>query len=71
MTKKKKNRYRKRKKLHCQDCGELLSPELTEETATMIKSLKMPNMLIFCDNCRHKLKNQLRRIWNGFTYLFE
>ena len=49
----------------------LLGPELTAETIHLMKELEMPNMLIFCDRCRVKFKNQVRRIWNGFRYLFE
>jgi hypothetical protein len=59
------------KKLYCIDCGVQLDPELTLETEMMKQELKMPNMLIFCDKCRSKPKNVIRRIWNGFKYLFE
>lgn len=55
---------------YCIDCGTLLSPELTTETKALMKELEMPNMLIFCDECRGRFKNQMKRIWNGFRYLF-
>ena len=69
--KKRQGRRAKRKQLFCMDCGVLLSPELTLEIEATKKNLKMPNMLVFCDNCHTKFKNRLRRIWNGFQYLFE
>jgi RNase P subunit RPR2 len=57
--------------LYCMDCQILLDPELTAETKRTMKELEMPNMLIFCDRCRGKFKNRVRRIWGGFRYLFE
>ena len=52
------------------DCGVLLDHELTAETMRVRQEMDMPNMLIFCDECRSKLKNVLRRILNGIHYLF-
>ena len=57
-------------KLYCMDCGVLLDHELTAETMRVRQEIDMPNMLIFCDECRSKLKNVLRRILNGIHYLF-
>lgn len=69
--KKRRKKQARHKKVHCMDCGEPLSPELTAEIEEMKQSLEMPNMLTFCDNCHFKFKNRLRRVWNGFKYLFK
>ena len=53
------------------DCGVLIDLELSEYIETTRRGLGMPNMLVFCNNCQFKFKNRLRRIWNGFKYLFE
>jgi RNase P subunit RPR2 len=69
--KKRQGRRTKRNELYCMDCGVRLSPELTAEIKMTRKALEMPNMLVFCDDCHTKVKNRLRRIWNGIQYLFE
>lgn len=58
-------------KLYCIDCGTQLSLGLTLETHEIMREMEMPKMLIFCDSCRDKLKNKLKRTWAGFKYLFE
>ena len=60
-----------RGKLYCMDCGAELDPGLTAETKQIMRELEMPNMPIFCDKCRGKFKNWLKRIGKGFQYLFE
>jgi hypothetical protein len=57
--------------MHCMDCGVLLTPDLTENIIMTRRNLKMPNMLIFCNDCQFKFKNRLRRIWSGMKHLFE
>lgn len=72
MSKQKKSRlHYPQGKFYCMDCGKLLTPELAVETKATMRALEMPNMLIFCDSCRGKFKNQVKRIWNGFRHLFE
>jgi transcription elongation factor Elf1 len=78
MRKKAKGRRQKTKKgtyshtkLNCIDCGVLIDSELSAHIEMSKKDLGMPNMLVFCNNCQFKFKNRLRRIWNGFKYLFE
>ena len=59
------------KTMTCMDCGVLLSPDLTENIIKTRQNLKMPNMLIFCNDCQFKFKNRLRHIWSGVKHLFE
>ena len=73
MTKRKSSRPKPKYpqgKLYCMDCKVELTPGLTAETKHMMRELEMPNMPIFCDKCRGKLKNLLKRIGKGFQYLF-
>jgi|GEM_PF-4677629 RNase P subunit RPR2 len=62
---------RSKNTMYCIDCGEPLSPELMLEIKALKRDLDMPNMLVFCDKCRPKFRNRLRRIWNGIKYLLE
>ena len=74
MSRRKSKSRRKRvqsKTMNCMDCGVLLSPELAEQLIKTSQNLKMPNMLIFCNDCQFKFKNRLRRTWSGVKNLFE
>ena len=71
MRKKTKKVTSRHKKLNCIDCGVLIDSELSAHIVMSKKDLDMPNMLVFCNNCQFKFKNRLRRILNGFKYLFE
>jgi transcription elongation factor Elf1 len=78
MKKKAKGRRQKTNKrssihtrLNCMDCGVLIDSELSAYIEMNKRALGMPNMLVFCNICQFKFKNRLRRIWNGFKYLFE
>jgi len=79
MSKKVKKRRHKSNKmaspqntgLTCMDCGVIIDLVLSEHIAMTKRDLGMPNMLVFCNSCQFKFKNRLRRIWNGFKYLFE
>ncbi|MCI5144641.1 MAG: hypothetical protein D3923_03740 [Candidatus Electrothrix sp. AR3] len=68
---KQQSKKKKSKECYCMDCGIIIDPFLAMNIETTKKHLNMPNMLIFCDDCQFKMKNRLRRIWNGCKYLFE
>ncbi len=59
------------KKLYCMDCGEMIDPEIALNIEIYKNRLNMSNILVFCNGCQFKMKNRLRRIWNGIKYLFE
>ena len=69
-SKKPKKIKKKAKELYCMDCGVLIDPELASFIEASKKTLNMPNMLVFCNDCQFTFKNRLRRIWSGIKHLF-